>query len=845
MVKQKKNDRIYYLDFIRVIATFLVILYHFLSAVETYGLLHNPDAFCVGDISLLHLGGINITLGNYAVSLFLIVTGAGLMSAYPEAFDVKDFYKRRARTIYPVYYLSFIVAFLFNIVLKHGMEHGAPVWSFLLTVFGVDGWLREVIPNYALVGDEFIGCILGIYILFPLLHKAVNKNPHITVAVYTLSFLILEYLYPFAFTKRNDVLLRAFEVLLGMYFVKLNRKVTWKGFGVSIFLLGIILAVRMPWISAYVLTPVAGIGLFIVLLYLSGLFEGAKIKKAVFTVNGYLFPVFLLHHFIINAILERIPVSSIGGFGMLILFVLCMAVICMAGVGVRELERRLRNKKKYEDVYTAYISKGFLIAAAFIYLGRFVYLAWTQIPSFDGGMNLQVPVSIVKEGIYAARYDGIELFAGRIQTGVPVLLPIAFFFKIFGIGSPQGLMVNVLYIVLMYIFIYLICREMKANQTVVLLMMGITTLLWGFLRLSMGIYGEIPALALLLGTVYFLLIAERRKKKWHFVVAGMFYGLSYLTKTVILIAVPALMVVFASKWLIEKKVKIKDILLWGSGAVFPVAVFEIYKICQLGISGYASFWNSQGSNILKQAGVKEGYVDTVNLFEKIAVHLEIFSKNFNIQVGALIVILAFNFIWFACKVVRKKQLDYTDIIELIVYSYFGWWLLITPTEKAWGRRILIGVVLLEWISIMKFWQVFEWLLHREKALEYKNIKAAAETVVSIFAILFIIFGAGSYSTDSKKGSIELAEVVKQKVQEERAVICGYGWWQAPVISFYSGIDFRDLGNVKMDQTEDPVYFVADQAWLGESGETEGTLPYPVELVYEESYTGQKLYRVIK
>lgn len=842
---QTNNDRIYYLDFIRVIATFLIILFHFLSAVEDYGLLYNPDAFSVGGISLLHLGGVNITLGNYAVSLFLIITGAGLMYAYQEALDIKEFYIRRVKAIYPVYYIAFIAAFLLNIILMHGWDHGAHVWTFLLTVLGIDGWLREVIPNYALVGDELIGCILGIYILFPLLHKAVNKNPHICVAVYTLFFLILEHFYPFTFPKRNDVLLRAFEVLLGMYFVKLNRKATWKGFWVSIFLLGIIFVVRIPWISVYVLTPVAGICLFIVLLYMSRWFEGTKIKKAVFTLNQYLFPVFLLHHFLINAILERIPVSSVGILGMLILFVLCMAVICMAGIGVRELEWQLGNIKEYENIYTVYISKGVLIAAAFIYLGRFVYLAWTQTPSFDGGMNLQVPVSIVKEGGYAARYDGIELFAGRIQTGMPLLLPIAFFFKIFGIGSPQALMVNTIYIAMMYIFVYLICSEIKANQTVVPLMMGTTTLLWGIEELAMGIYGEIPALTLLLGTVYFLLIAERRKKKWHFVVAGMFYGLSYLTKTVILIAVPALMVVFASKWLIEKKVKIKDILLWGSGAVFPVAVFEIYKICQLGISGYASFWNSQGSNILKQAGVKEGYVDTVNLFEKIAVHLEIFSKNFNIQVGALIVILAFNFIWFVCKVVRKKQLDYTDIIELIVYSYFGWWLLITPTEKAWGRRILIGVVLLEWISIMKFWQVFEWLLHREKALEYKNIKAAAETVVSIFAILFIIFGAGSYSTDSKKGSIELAEVVKQKVQEERAVICGYGWWQAPVISFYSGIDFRDLGNVKMDQTEDPVYFVADQAWLGESGETEGTLPYPVELVYEESYTGQKLYRVIK
>lgn len=842
---QKNNSRVYYLDFIRIIATFLVILFHFFSGVEAYGLLRDPDAFRVGDINLLHMGGVNITLGDYAVSLFLIITGAGLMYAHQETLDVKEFYKKRALAIYPVYYISFIAAFLLNIILKHGMDHGASVWTFLLTVFGVDGWLRAVIPNYALVGDELIGCILGIYLIFPLLHKAMGKNPHVTVAVYAMFFLILEHFYPFTFPKRNDVLLRTFEVLLGMYFIKLNRKVTWRGFGSSVVLLGIIFAVRMPWLSAYVLTTVAGICSFIVLVYLSKWLEGEKIKKAVFSLNPYLFPVFLLHSFLINAIMERTPESSLGIFGMLILLALCIAVIFLAGVGIRELELWLRNMKKYDSVYSAYISKGFLAGAAFIYLGRLVYLAWTQIPSFDGGMNLQVPVSIVKEGIYAARYDGIELFAGRIQTGVPVLLPIAFLFKVFGIGSSQALMVNVFYIALMYVFIYLICREVKANQTVVLLMMGLTTLMWGFLRLAMGIYGEIPALALLLGTVYFLLLVERRQKKRYFAVAGMFLGLSYLTKTVILIAVPALTVVFLSKWLIEKTVKIKDLLLWVSGAVFPVAIFEIYKIYQLGINGYAAFWGSQGSNILKQAGVKEGYADTADLIEKIVVHLGIFSRNYNIQIKALILILAFNFIWFISNAVKKKRLDYIDTVELVAYSYFGWWLLITPTEKAWERRILIGVVLLEWISIMKLWQTFEWLLCREKTVDYKNMKAIAETAVSIFAIVFIIFGAGSYSSDSKRGSVELAEVVRQKAQEEQAVICGYGWWQAPVISFYSGIDFRDLGRIEMDQTENPVYFVADQAWLGESGETEMALPYPVELVYEESYTGQKLYQVIK
>lgn len=840
---QRNTGRIFYLDFIRVIAIFLVILFHFLSGVESYGLLRNPDAFKIGGISLLNLGGVNITLGNYAVSLFLVLSGAGLMYTYEKTFELKEFYKKRILTIYPIYYITFTAAFLVRIILERGMEHGAPVWTFLLTVLGIDGWIGEVIPNYGLVGDWFVGCILGIYLLFPLLRKGINQKPHAFMAVYALLFLLLEHFYPLAFPRRNDVFLRAFEVLLGMYFMKLNRKVTWKCVSVSVILLGIIFAVRIPWATAYVLTPVAGICLFLVLVFFSKWFEGERIKRVVFCLSRYSFPTFLLHHFLINTLMERFPKASLGIAGMLILFALCVVLSWAVGIGAKMLETLLRKNGKYEAVYAAYVSKAADIVVLAVYFGRFVFLACTQVPSFDGAMNLQVPVSLVRHGAYATNYHVTGLFASRIQTGAPVLLPIAALFKIFGIGSVQALMVNVLYIALLVFFIYIISRETGADRTVVLLVMGITTLLWGFLELSMGIYGEIPTLALFLGTVYFLMLAERKKQRRYFVAAGLFFGLAYLTKTVILIAAPALALVFVSKWLVEKKIRLTDVFLWLGGAALPVVIFEIYKLSSLGINAYFAFWSGQSDNILQQAGVRPGYEDTVGLLEKFKVHLDIYSETFNIQGAALIVILALNFVWFVYKAVKRKKLDYMDIVELVVYSYFGWWLLITPTEKAWGRRIIIGTVLLEWISAVKLWRMFDWVVSQIRPDDSKKIKVYAETFVSLFAALFVGFGAISYSMDSKRGAQELAAVVCQKAEEEQALICGHGWWHAPIISFYSGIDFYDLGRLDTEKVEEPVYFVGDTSWMTESGETEEDLPCPVELVYEESYTGQRLYLI--
>lgn len=839
----EEKKRLYYLDFIRVIAVFMVILYHFLAETGNFGLLKNPAAFQVSGFSLLNIGGVNLTLGNYAVSLFFIISGAGLMHVYQEELEVRQFYGKRAASIYPLYYIAYTAAFLVQVILAQKLEHGASSWTYLLTILGIDGWLGEVIPNYGLVGDWFVGCILCVYLIFPVLRRCMNKNPHLTVVVYGLVFLIWEHFYPLDFAKRNDVILRTFEVLLGMYFVKLHKKVDWKGFSVSLLLLGVIFAVKISWVSLYVLVPVAGMSLFLILNYISQWFEKEKIKKIVSFFSFYSFPAFLLHHFLMNTILGMMPQGCLGLGGMLLLFALCVTVIWTAGVGIKKLELCLKKVEGYEKLYVSHIGKLLLLISAAIYIGRFIYLAWTQVPSFDGSMNLQIPVSLVKNGLYATNYDGLVPFARRIQTGAPVLLPIAVMFKLFGIASFQALLVNVFYIGVMVFFFVRIAQELKANRTAVVWFLGITVFIWSYMELAMGIYGEIPTLSLFLGCIYFLMLAQKKEKAGYFAAAGLFFGLAYLTKTVILIAVPALIVVFASKWLVEKKMKFRDILLWILGAAVPVIVFEIYKLIELGFSHYLVYWSGQSDNILRQAGVKAGYEDTPNLIEKVGIHLTAFTDTFGIPAAVLMVLLILNFAWFVFRAVKRKRLEFVDIIELVVYSYFGWWLLITPTEKAWGRRIIIGLLLLEWLSCIKGFYIFDWLVEKGKLSISRSAKAIAETVICGFAIIFVSFGMQVYNGDAKKGAVELAQVVQQKARDEQAVICGNGWWQAPTISFYSGVDFADLSELDLSKTDTPVYFVADTNWIENSGESEEDLPYPVEMIYEESVTGQRLYLV--
>lgn len=343
-MKMLKN-RIFYMDFIRAVAMCMILIFHFLTEIELHQLLLNPDAFKIGGVSLLNLGGVNLTLGNYGVSLFFIISGAGLMYAYRDKLSVKEFYKKRVLTIYPLYYITFIAASLTWLLAGYKLSQRAPLWTLLLTILGVDGWLSEVIPTYALVGDWFVGCIVCIYLLFPLLHKCMNRCPRITLGIYLLIFLFWEYVYPFGFSKRSSVVLRTFEVLLGMYFVKMNKKVSWKGALVSFLLFGIIFAVRIRVISLYILVPIAGMSLFMILNYIAEKIDNLKIQKITIWLSYYSFPIFLIHHFLLNMILGQLSQKSLGLGGALVLFVVYVIIVVGLGVAVKKIEKIIERKR--------------------------------------------------------------------------------------------------------------------------------------------------------------------------------------------------------------------------------------------------------------------------------------------------------------------------------------------------------------------------------------------------------------------------------------------------------------------------------------------------------------------
>ena len=67
--------------------------------------------------STLPLG---IYLGDFGSSLFFIVSGASLALTVPAEQSPAQFYKRRARAVYPLFWLAWFV--VFRSALRHGQD---------------------------------------------------------------------------------------------------------------------------------------------------------------------------------------------------------------------------------------------------------------------------------------------------------------------------------------------------------------------------------------------------------------------------------------------------------------------------------------------------------------------------------------------------------------------------------------------------------------------------------------------------------------------------------------------------------------------------------------------------
>ena len=319
--KAKKNSwkmkkRLYELDYIKLIAMIAVFTVHF-----TVELMYN-GVNTTGQVFPTHI--FNVYLGAFGVSLFFICSGAALMYVYEKKLDLKTYFKKRFLGIYPMFWIAFIISFCFHFIINRGVDASIPKWKIIYSILGIDGNALWWGPNFYQLGEWFLGVLICLYIIFPLLRIALNKKPFFTVAA-VLGIYVLTVVF-FKSTLPTDCffLMRLPELLIGMIFIKYR-----KFFGVCTGLIGVAMVTIVSLIpfdkcNSLICVPIVGIGAFLALSYVFSKIPTFVVgKNLCIWASRYCYPFFLTHHVVICSLEKLFTGMTLSKGGVVLLYISC------------------------------------------------------------------------------------------------------------------------------------------------------------------------------------------------------------------------------------------------------------------------------------------------------------------------------------------------------------------------------------------------------------------------------------------------------------------------------------------------------------------------------------------
>lgn len=260
---------------------------------------------------------------------FLMISGAVLYYNYSEIPSLKDFYIRRAKAIFPPFYIAYAY-FYIRQVLSVGdlFPHGQP-WCLIFTLLGVDGYVATKVPTYSLIGEWSLGAIVLLYLLFPLLLKCMKKSPLGTGAVIVAGYIImLKTMFLTEFAMRN-----IFTCMMSFYFGMLV--IRYENFFLKNIAVGIISLLFLITSGRFFVLPfdpctvtqLNGYAFFFVLYYL-GVYamKLSPVSAAVSRLSKLSYPLFLVHHVIVNDMLAYQNPDTPGAFMLVFLIALALSL---------------------------------------------------------------------------------------------------------------------------------------------------------------------------------------------------------------------------------------------------------------------------------------------------------------------------------------------------------------------------------------------------------------------------------------------------------------------------------------------------------------------------------------
>lgn len=324
------KKKYYFMNILRAMSMAAIVFYHMVFTLYLYGIRQHDS------IKML-FSNTNMHIAKVGVSLFFILSGCGLMlSSDRDDFSIKKFYKKRFLKILIPFYIVYICCLIFHIAagdltLPHPFaERHLKPYSFIFTIFGMDAYMDTFgITSCSLgIGEWFLGCLVMMYVLFPILRFLMRRRPYMTMGVAVLYYaLVIARYYSFWGSDKvpmfTNFIIKIFDFIIGMFLARIIGKLPKWAFipGLVVNLFFVFCPVELPGNDSYMIV-LQSVSAFLAFSGLEPLLEGKdKFNNFISTICAYSYEYFLIHHIIITY-MHKVGVNTeFGNLDILLLFI--------------------------------------------------------------------------------------------------------------------------------------------------------------------------------------------------------------------------------------------------------------------------------------------------------------------------------------------------------------------------------------------------------------------------------------------------------------------------------------------------------------------------------------------
>ena len=334
----ESRKRYLYIDVIRIFSLFLIVVFHYMQEAELAGNYY----FTYRGIPYYTA---NLHIATVGVAMFFMISGAGLMLGNQEDFSVRRFYEKRFFRIMIPFYLTYLAVFAALWINGQGFPFdGMDIspWRFVFTLAGVDEFLiGHGISTFSLgIGEWFLGCLILMYLIFPLVRLCVLRRPALTFAAVTLGYVLLSLNYPFEFPMHTSFLIKFYDFFLGMYLVLYSRffKKSVLFVTVPVILLALFLPSELPVLPSFT-NNIVSAALFLTIMQAEDLLQKVVRPDGLLSfLCSISYEIFLVHHVIIYFFDNLYAGRELLLWQALLAFLAELVLICLAAVLLKSAE---------------------------------------------------------------------------------------------------------------------------------------------------------------------------------------------------------------------------------------------------------------------------------------------------------------------------------------------------------------------------------------------------------------------------------------------------------------------------------------------------------------------------